>query len=281
MEWNFSKSPVNDSDFRWNWAKANVDPSYKPQGPGIGSLLMSLNPNTQQQGLQQINTDMARDAAARDALLKQGAAENKIIDELYNQDMDMKRLAETMKGRVNADNRNILDAEKQYTAAPDEGSRQFWANRIKLLDPQNAESRIANLEGMRVETQKQNKLGKETLAKFSGRFNTPGEQADAIKEVTKLYEEGDENGVKLNLDDYTKIVQAINGKLDLKTERSITAGNIKSNDNTQKQIKKSDAVKFKELIAKAPADLLSDTAKKNWARDEFYKIYGYAAPEGK
>ena len=81
MEWNFSKSPVNDSDFRWNWAKANVDPSYKPQGPGIGSLLMSLNPNTQQQGLQQINADMARDAAARDAVLKQGAAEmKKLLD---------------------------------------------------------------------------------------------------------------------------------------------------------------------------------------------------------
>lgn len=280
MEWNFSKSPVNDSDFRWNWAKANVDPSYKPQGPGIGSLLMSLNPNTQQQGLQQINDDMSRDTAARDAVLKQGAAENKIIDELYNQDMDMKKLAETMQGRVNADNRNILDAEKQYAAAPDEGTRQFWASRIKLLDPQNAESRIANLEGMRVETQKQNKLGKETLAKFSGRFNTPGEQADAIKEVTKLYEDGDENGVKLTLDDYAKIVQSINGKLDLSTERNITAGNMKSNDRTQKQIKKSDADILAELEKKAPADYLSNSSRKNWARDEFIKIYGYA-PEGK
>ena len=95
MEWNFSKSPVNDSDFRWNWAKANVDPSYKPQGPGIGSLLMSMNPNTQQQGLQQINADMARDAAARDAVLKQGAAENKIINELYNQDMDKAKLIDS------------------------------------------------------------------------------------------------------------------------------------------------------------------------------------------
>lgn len=95
MEWNFSKSPVNDSDFRWNWAKANVDPSYKPQGPGIGSLLMSMNPNTQQQGLQQINADMARDNAARDVVLKQGAAENQIIDELYNQDMDKAKLIDS------------------------------------------------------------------------------------------------------------------------------------------------------------------------------------------
>ena len=280
MEWNFQKSPVNDSDFRWNWAKANVDPSYKPQGPGIGSLLMSLNPNTQQQGLQQINDDMARDTAARDALLKQGTAENKIIDELYNQDMDMKKLAETMQGRVNADNRNILDAEKQYTAAPDEGSRQFWANRIKLLDPQNAESRIQNLEGMRVETQKQNKLGKETLAKYSGRFKNKNDQDAAIDEVTKLYEEGDDNGVKLTTDDYTKIVQAINGKLDLNTERSITAGNMRSNDRTQKQIKKSDADILKELEAKAPADYLSKSSREKWARDEFIKKYGYA-PEGK
>lgn len=102
MEWNFSKSPVNDSDFRWNWAKANVDPSYKPQGPGIGSLLMSLNPNTQQQGLQQINDDMARDTAARDAVLKQGAAENQIINELYNQDMDMKKLLDSQEKSRNA-----------------------------------------------------------------------------------------------------------------------------------------------------------------------------------
>lgn len=280
MEWNFSKSPVNDSDFRWNWAKANVDPSYKPQGPGIGSLLMSLNPNTQQQGLQQINADMARDEAARDALLKQGARENDFVNKLYEQGMDEMKLQETMQGRVNADNRNILDAEKQYTAAPDEGSRQFWANRIKLLDPQNAESRIATLEGMRVETQKQNKLGKETLAKFSGRFKTPKEQEDAIKEVTKLYEEGDENGIKLNLDDYTKIVQTINGKLDLNTERNITAGNMRSNDRTQKQIKKSDADILKELEAKAPADYLSKSSREKWARDEFIKKYGYA-PEGK
>jgi hypothetical protein len=242
---------------------------------------MSLNPNTQQQGLQQINDDMARDTAARDAVLKQGAAENKIIDELYNQDMDMKKLAETMQGRVNADNRNILDAEKQYTAAPDEGSRQFWANRIKLLDPQNAESRIATLEGMRGETQKQNKLGKETLAKYSGRFKDKDAQDDAIAEVTKLYEEGDENGVKLNTDDYTKIIQAINGKLDLNTERSINAGNMRSNDQTQKQIKKSDAEKLAELVKKAPADYLSKKSRKNWAREQFYKIYGYAAPEDK
>lgn len=118
MEWNFSKSPVNDSDFRWNWAKANVDPSYKPQGPGIGSLLMSLNPNTQQQGLQQINADMARDAAARDAVLKQGAAENQIINELYNQDMDMKKL---------------LDSQEKTKGAK-EGHKNSWiANYSKAV----------------------------------------------------------------------------------------------------------------------------------------------------
>lgn len=237
FQWNWGAGPVKDDEFRWNWAKANVDPSYKPQGPGIGSLLRAIHPDTQADAIQQMNNNLATDRANIETIAKQGARENDFVNKLYEQGMDEMKLQETMQGRKNADNRNILDAEKQYTAAPDEGSRQFWANRIKLLDPQNAESRIANLEGMRVETQKQNKLGKETLAKYSGRFKTPKEQEDAIKEVTKLYEEGDENGVKLNLDDYTKIVQTINGKLDLNTERSITAGNMRSANQTEKEIK--------------------------------------------
>lgn len=125
MEWNFSKSPVNDSDFRWNWAKANVDPSYKPQGPGIGSLLMSMNPNTQQQGLQQINADMARDAAARDAVLKQGAAENQIINELYNQDMDKAKLLDSQEKSKNAEQGHknaAMDIAMRALATNDQGT---------------------------------------------------------------------------------------------------------------------------------------------------------------
>ena len=266
--------------FNWRWMLDSVQPQG-PTGGSVGALFKDMRDSMKGGPGGNVDKAFAMNKALRDENVAYGNSLGDLEKENDKHNLAWANFENTKQGRVNADNRNILDAEKQYTAAPDEGSRQFWANRIKLLDPQNAESRIATLEGMRVETQKQNKLGKETLAKYSGRFKNKNDQDAAIAEVTKLYEEGDENGVKLNTDDYTKIVQAINGKLDLNTERSITAGNMRSNDNTQKQIKKSDAEKLAELVKKAPADYLSDSSRKKWAREQFYKKYGYAAPEDK
>lgn len=197
MEWNFQKSPVNDSDFRWNWAKANVDPSYKPQGPGIGSLLMSLNPNTQQQGLQQINDDMDRDTAARDAVLKQGAAENKIINELYNQDMDMKKLLDSQnktKGALEGHRSSWMQNYSDAVAKGDKARMDLLEQQAISLFGNNALQTINEGKMVANKAKEQNynydKI-MESLPSTDRKFDNPDQRNNAIAIVNQAEKDGE------------------------------------------------------------------------------------------
>ena len=253
MEWNFQKSPVNDSDFRWNWAKANVDPSYKPQGPGIGSLLMSLNPNTQQQGLQQINADMARDTAARDAVLKQGAEENKIIDELYNQDMEMKKL---------------LDSQNK-TKGSLEGHRSSWMQNYSDAVAKGDKARMDLLEQQAVDLFGENALqiinqgklvaGKateqnynydkimESLPSTDRKFDNPDQRNNAIA----LVNEAEKNG-EITREQATKARAHINSIPDWTTINLNMSKQAHSQNRVNRGIQKKNTA---EDVAEAAADI--------------------------
>ena len=149
FKWNFAQSnptPVNDTEFRWNWAKANVDPSYKVQSPGIGSLLRAINPETQSDAINQMNAEFARDNAAREMLMKQGAAENKILEDLWNQNYkenyDSLQQAKNQTAKLNARN----DAIKNYANAlqsGDEAQIELAKTQIQSMFPEEAEGIFA------------------------------------------------------------------------------------------------------------------------------------------
>ena len=252
MEWNFQKSPVNDSDFRWNWAKANVDPSYKPQGPGIGSLLMSLNPNTQQQGLQQINDDMARDTAARDAVLKQGAAENKIINELYNQDMDMKKLLDSQEKSRNAEQGHknaAMDLAMRALATNDPG--QIAAARFNLENQygkEYADQIMATAEQNKKLTDKQMIKVNEELANFPGLYESDTDKIVAQRRAYKLLSDGE-----INTEGYKAMLSKIaNAKT--KEELRLTANTNYNNEYMIHKRRKKDQEKEKEEDQKKQGD---------------------------
>lgn len=253
MEWNFQKSPVNDSDFRWNWAKANVDPSYKPQGPGIGSLLMSFNPNTQQQGLQQINADMARDAAARDAVLKQGAAENQIINELYNQDMDMKKLLDSQEKSRNAEQGHKNSWIEKYSKAVADGDERT----MKLLENDAVELfgdnalQIINQGKTIANTAKEQNYNydkiMESLPSTDRKFDNPDQRNNAIALVNEAEKNGD-----ITREQATKARTHINSIPDWATINLNMSKQAHSQNRVNRGIQKKNTA---EDVAEAAADI--------------------------
>lgn len=207
FKWNWPKEPqpITD-DFKWNWAEAAV-PQYKSTGPGVGSLLMAMNPETRELGINMMNQALAQDRANRAELDKQGQEAVNFVNDLdkvaYERELNKQRIIDQQKGRA------LQELGHQNAAT--QGLINAYANGNPYLIATAEKTAKANglsdefIEGVKnqyasdtadAKTKQDNFIALMLRPEFNSKFTTKKEKDAAIDILTEAINNGEIDAAK-------------------------------------------------------------------------------------
>lgn len=108
--WLNSVNPDESESFKWNFMRDMVKPQMDIQGPGVGSLLYALNPETSELGLKQMDNELNLQLKANEDFDKRGENALKFMEDRVQEDIKRKQLNNVDAGHANSMISNYITA---------------------------------------------------------------------------------------------------------------------------------------------------------------------------
>jgi hypothetical protein len=108
--WLNNGNPDESESFKWNFMRDMVKPQMDIQGPGVGSLLYALNPETSELGLKQMDNELNLQLKANEDFDKRGQNALKFMEDRVQEDIKRKQLNNVDAGHANSMISNYITA---------------------------------------------------------------------------------------------------------------------------------------------------------------------------
>ena len=229
--WLNNGNPDESESFKWNFMRDMVKPQMDIQGPGVGSLLYALNPETSELGLKQMDNELNLQLKANEDFDKRGQNALKFMEDRVQEDIKRKQLNNVDAGHFNSLMKTMVEALN----SKDKATIDVIKDQIRRTVP-NAEKFIAQAE----KTSKLNDMQKSNYNKlYSEVIRGIYENPDAKEGAVKIVEENILNG-NINSDDGYKLIAEIRKSNDISTQAQIANINAQINSGAGRGVKKTE-----------------------------------------
>ena len=234
-------APDMSDNFKWNFAKEMLQPQMDIEGPGVGSLLYALNPETSELGLKQMDNELNLQLKANEDFDKRGQNALKFMEDRVQEDIKRKQINNVDAGHFNSLMKTMVEALN----SKDQATIEVIKDQIRRTIP-NAEKFIEQAEQTSKLNDKQksnyNKLYSEVIR---GIYANPDAKEDAVK----IVEENILNG-NINVDDGYKLIAEIRKSNDISTQAQIANINAQITNSAKKAVDKTNKEQFNAWLKK-------------------------------